>query len=108
MRRIAKSEDSSTEQDVAMIEKLESLFHALWVAEEENRSTNDAFYKESGFQIKRKKSLIEDAGSGVFVTEGCISESTIAAMYPGRDDLGFHLQFQHLNSHKYCTTWSKW
>ena len=84
MRRIAKSEDSSTEQDVAIIEKFESLFHALWVAEEESRSTDDAFYKESGFQIKRKKSLIKDAGSGVFVTEGCISEGTIAAMYPGR------------------------
>ncbi|XP_054843439.1 SET domain-containing protein 9 isoform X2 [Eublepharis macularius] len=43
----------------------------------------DVLFNTLGFSITRRHSSLVSAGTGVFVTRGCVPKRTVVAMYPG-------------------------
>lgn len=50
---------------------------------EECRDSRAVMMKTSGFSVERKRSSLQGAGTGVFVTGGHVRKGNIVAMYPG-------------------------
>ncbi|XP_029308903.1 SET domain-containing protein 9 [Cottoperca gobio] len=50
---------------------------------EEDQRGDDAMLQSLGFCIARKPSTLPFAGTGVFVTKGCVPKGATVAMYPG-------------------------
>lgn len=52
---------------------------------EQCRDSRAVMMKTLGFSVERKRSSLQGAGTGVFVTGGHVRKGNIVAMYPGND-----------------------
>lgn len=50
-------------------------------------SEHDTMFRTMGFCIARRPSSLPYAGTGVFVTRGCVPEGDTVSMYPGAVDI---------------------
>lgn len=84
MKHIQQSENEIFKQEENYLKTLEAFVTALHKNHDE--TPYDVMKEELGFVIKKCTSLIEGAGDGVVVTEGCIKKGHLVALYPGLFD----------------------
>ena len=81
MKYIQQNENEIFKQEENYLKTLEAFLTALYKNHDE--TPYDVMKEELGFVIKKRASVIEGAGDGVVVTEGCIKKSHLVALYPG-------------------------
>lgn len=84
VKHIQQNENEIFKQEESYLKTLELFLTALY--KNDHKTPYDVMKEELGFVIKKRKSVIEGAGDGVVVTEGCIKKSHLVALYPGLFD----------------------
>ena len=84
VKHIQQNENEIFKQEESYLKTLELFLTALY--KNDHKTPYDVMKEELGFVIKKRKSVIEGAGDGVVVTEGCIKKSCLVALYPGLFD----------------------
>ena len=81
VKYIRQNENEIFKQEESYLKTLEAFVTALYKNHDE--TPYDVMKEELGFVIKKRTSVIEGAGDGVVVTEGCIKKNHLVALYPG-------------------------